>query len=252
MVPRGAALGATLGIEMWWLQSIDRALVLWINAPAGHSAVLDRLVYDIADSPLLKGGLFLSFYWWLWFDRSAGRRRGVAAALMAGVVVAILSRVVQVGLPFHQRPLHTPELGVQLPLGVEPETLNTFSSFPSDHAMLFFALCVPIWRYSRPLGLAAMLWTVLVICLPRIYLGYHYPSDVIGGAVAGVGLMLLLEPLLLRSGLPDRIAKLAERRPALFHAFAFAISLELAVLFYDTRHFATAAAQFGKHILASS
>jgi undecaprenyl-diphosphatase len=236
---------------MWWLHSVDTSLALWINAPAGCSAVLDKLGYDIADSPLLKGGLFLSFYWWLWFDRAPGRRREVAAALTAAVVVAILSRLVQVGLPFHQRPLHTPGLGVHLPLGVEPEMLNTFSSFPSDHAMLFFALCLPIWRYSRPLGLAAMLWTLLIICLPRIYLGYHYPSDILGGAVAGVGLMMLLEPPLLRSGLPDRIAKLAEGRPALFYAFAFAISLELAVLFYDTRHFAMDAAQFGKHMLAT-
>ena len=234
---------------MWWLRSVDNALVLWINSPAGQSGVLDKLVYDIADSPLLEGGLFLAFYWYLWFARAPGRRREIAGALTAAVIVAILSRLLQVGLPFHQRPLHTPGLGVHLPLGVEPETLNTFSSFPSDHAMLFFALSVPIWRYSRPLGLAAMLWTFLVICLPRVYLGYHYPSDVLGGAVLGVGLMLVLEPLLLRSGLPDRIAKLAEGRPALFHAVAFAISLELAVLFYDTRHFAMAVAQFGKHML---
>lgn len=236
---------------MRWLHSVDKALVLWINSPAGQSGVIDKLVYDIADSPLLKGGLFLAFYWYLWFDRAPGRRREVAGALTAAVIVAILSRLVQIGLPFHQRPLHTPELGVHLPLGVSPETLNTFSSFPSDHAMLFFALCVPIWRYSRPLGLAAMLWTLVVIGLPRIYLGYHYPSDVLGGAIFGVGLMLLLEPLLLRSGLPDRIAKLAERRPSLFHACAFVVTLELAVLFYDTRHFAMAAAQFGKHMLAT-
>ncbi|MBN9088030.1 MAG: phosphatase PAP2 family protein [Reyranella sp.] len=236
---------------MWWLHSLDEALVLWINAPAGRSAALDRFVYDIADSPLLKGGLFLSFYWWLWFDRAPGRRREIAAALTAAVVVALLSRAVQVGLPFHQRPLHTPGFGVHLPLGVTPETLNTFSSFPSDHAMLFFALCVPIWRYSRPLGLAAMLWTTLVICLPRIYLAYHYPSDIVGGAVAGVGLMLLLEPPLLRSGLPDRIAKLAEGRPALFYASAFAISFELAVLFADARHFAVDAAQLGKQMFTS-
>lgn len=233
------------------LQSADRALVLWINAPAGQNMALDRLIYDIADSPLLKGGLFLSFYWWLWFDRASGRRREVVAALLAAIVVALLSRLMQVGLPFHQRPLHTPDLGVHVPLGVAPETLNTFSSLPSDHAMLFFALCLPIWRQSRVLGLAAMVWTTLIICLPRIYLGYHYPSDIIVGAVAGVVLMLVLEPLFARSGLPERIGKFAERRPAIFYALAFPISLELAILFYDTRHFAGAAAQFGKQLLTS-
>ena len=53
---------------MWWLRS--------------------KLVYDIADSPLLKGGLFLAFYWYLWFARAPGRRREVAGALTAAVIVA--------------------------------------------------------------------------------------------------------------------------------------------------------------------
>ncbi len=60
----------------------DRLLMLWINHPAGRNGVLDKLVFDITDSSLLKGGIFLAFYWWLWFDRKGARRREVVVALI--------------------------------------------------------------------------------------------------------------------------------------------------------------------------
>src|SRR6266851_791291 len=154
------------------IADIDRLFLLWINQPAGRNGVLDQLVYDITDAQLLKGGLFLAAYWWLWFERKGEQRRDVVVAMVAGILTAVLSRLLQVALPFHQRPLHSPGIGIHMPLTVDPETLNTFSSFPSDHAMLFFALAVPLWNRSRWLGAAAMLWTLLVICLPRVYLGY--------------------------------------------------------------------------------
>jgi undecaprenyl-diphosphatase len=230
------------------LGDLDRLLFLWINSPAGRNGVVDRLMFDIADSTLVEGGIFLAFYWWLWFDHQ-GKRRDVVVALIAAVVTAIASRALQVGLPFHRRPLHTPGIGVHLPIGLDPASLNTFSSFPSDHAMLFFALCVPICARSRWLGAAAMLWTILLICVPRIYLGYHYPSDVIAGAVLGVVFMLVLRPFIAATRLPDHVVDLSYAHPAGFYAIAFAASLELAMLFADLRHFILDAVRLGKMLV---
>jgi undecaprenyl-diphosphatase len=214
----------------------DGFVLLWINQTAGRNGIVDKLIYDIADAQLLKGGVFLAVYWWLWFDRKGQSRRNVVVAMVAAIVTAILSRLLQVGLPFHQRPLHSPGIGLHVPLAVDPETLNTFSSFPSDHAMLFFALCVPLWNRSRWLGAAAMLWTALVICLPRIYLGYHHPSDVLGGAVLGVFFMLVLSRLVARTSFPDRAVHFANFHPGAFYPLAFVLSFELAMLFADVRH----------------
>lgn len=232
------------------IAGLDEAFLLWINHPAGRSAVVDRLVYDIADSILLKGGVFLALYWWLWFDHKGKRRREVIVALFAAIIIAVVSRALQVALPFHQRPLHSPGLGVHVPLTVDPETLNTFSSFPSDHAMLFFALCVPLWRRSQWLGMAAGLWAALVICLPRIYLGFHFPSDVIAGAVLGIALMLVLRAWIVRTTLPDRIVHFADSHPAAFYPLAFVLSFELATLFGDIRHFIVDAVGLGKILVA--
>jgi undecaprenyl-diphosphatase len=229
---------------------IDGFLLLWINQPAGQSFVLDKLVYDIADAQLLKGGVFLAAYWWLWFERKGERRRKIVVAMVAAIATAILSRLLQVALPFHLRPLHSPLLGLHIPLTVDPETLNTYSSFPSDHAMLFFALAVPLWKRSRWLGAAAMIWAALVICLPRVYLGFHYPSDVLAGAVLGVLCMVVLSALVARTRFPDRALLFADLHPAAFYPLAFVLSFELATLFSDTRHLLLDAMRLGKMLIA--
>ena len=66
-------------------------------------------------------------------------------------------------------------------------------SFPSGHSMdsvvFYFALALLVWQIAgRVPGLAAAiaaLVLVLLIGLSRIYLGYHYFTDVIGGYIAG-------------------------------------------------------------------
>lgn len=234
---------------MTTLERLDRSLLLFINRPAGHSPLLDSVMLNVADSTILQGGVFVAFYWWLWFERGA-HRRDVITGLMGGIVAVLVSRVLQVTLPFHARPLHTPDLAVHLPIGVSPDTLNTFSSLPSDHAVLFFALSLPLWTRSRALGTAAMAWTVLVICLTRIYLGYHWPSDVIAGAVVGLGLMQALRPLISATGLPDRVLRLEAAHPAAFYAAFCLVTLELAVMFYDLRHFALDAVHAARSLAA--
>lgn len=226
---------------------LDERLILWINHPAGRSELLDRVVFDIADSALLKGGVFLAVYCWMWFQAGESRdavRRMIVASLISAVIVAAASRLLQFGLPFHPRPLHVPSLGLNTPLSVNPATLKAWSSFPSDHAVLFFALCVPVWSWSRWLGVAAFCWVLLVVCLPRVYLGYHYPSDVASGAVLGIVLMLVLRAATIRTPLPARIVRWAASHPGPFCAVALLFALELANLFKDVRDFGLATARF--------
>lgn len=58
-------------------------------------------------------------------------------------------------------------------------------SFPSGHAASAFAGAVTMsrgWPQAQPLWWA----TALLIAFSRIYVGVHYPLDVIGGAIAGM------------------------------------------------------------------
>lgn len=230
---------------------LDERLIRWINGPAGRDELLDRFVFDVADSSLLKGGVFLAIYCWIWFqadERRDDTRRMIVASLIAALITSAVARLAQLGLPFHQRPLHA-SLGLNVPLSITPETLKTWSSFPSDHAVLFLALCVPIWSWSRWLGIAAFCWALVVVCLPRIYLGYHYPSDVLAGAVVGILLMVALRAALVRTPLPGWIVRWSGSHPRGFAVIAFLFALELAALFENTRHFGAAAAGLVKRVM---
>ncbi|WIM10740.1 phosphatase PAP2 family protein [Enhydrobacter sp.] len=216
---------------------LDRNLARYANQLAGHSIAFDKFVFDIVDLRLLNGGAFLAVFWWLWFeaDKSGGftQRRNVVVALLAAPVVGGVSRLLQVLLPFHHFPLQDLDLGLRMPFGVDPTSINAFSSFPSNHAALFFSLNVPLWIRSRWLGATATVWTLLVICLPLLFLGYHWPSDIIGGAAVGVTLMLLLRRLIGATRLPDRIVGLSAAHPSAFYALAWLFAFEIALLFAD-------------------
>ncbi len=72
------------------------------------------------------------------------------------------------------------------PLGGAPSSL----SFPSAHAVSSFAVAVAMFRVD-PATAGALIFAAL-ISLGRPYLGMHYPSDVLVGAVLGVALGLIV------------------------------------------------------------
>ena len=238
---------------MTLFEQTDRALTLCANQFAGRSIVLDKFVFDTLNTSLLNGGVFLAAYWWLWFeaDESGMRtqRRKVVVALLAVIGVAGALKLLKVLLPFRYRPLNDPDLGLRLPFGVDPTSLNHFSSFPSGHAMLFFALCVPLWMRSRWLGAAAAVWTLLAICLPLLHLGDHWASDIFAGAAVGVALMLLLCRLIDATGLPDRVVRFSATRPSAFYAIAWLVALEIAVRFDAVQAFCLDAARLARALL---
>ncbi len=60
-------------------------------------------------------------------------------------------------------------------------------SFPSGHSTTAFAPAVAVFRKYKRLGWIALLLATL-IAFSRIYVGVHYPLDVVGGMVLGSAL----------------------------------------------------------------
>lgn len=106
------------------------------------------------------------------------RRRGLDAALCLAAA-AIINNLVIKNLVARPRPFLTIS---ELELIIEPLTSY---SFPSGHACASFAAAFAIARgfHDRHGG-----WVYLpaaVIALSRIYVGIHYPTDILAGAIIG-------------------------------------------------------------------
>ena len=113
---------------------------------------------------------------WLWGN--AANRLAAVETTLAGFLALGIAQIIALSI-YHPRPFAV-GLGVRL----IPHIAD--SSFPSDHGTLLAAVAAGFLLHhsTRLLGLAfAMLW--LPVAWSRIYLGVHFPADMIGGLVVG-------------------------------------------------------------------
>ena len=69
------------------------------------------------------------------------------------------------------------------------------ASFPSGHATTSFACAATLARFA-PRRIAVLLYVLAaLIAYSRVYVGVHYPLDVLGGAVLGLLIATALRPL---------------------------------------------------------
>lgn len=161
------------------LLAVDTTMFARLNGLAGRSAALDGVMMAVARfSPELFALVLVG----LWLTWRARYQRGAALAGGAALLALGIGQLVGMALP-RARPYEV------LPMAhlLVPHSPDT--SFPSDHTILAFAVAVLIWRVSRPLGtvlLLLALWTAAA----RVFIGAHYPSDVLGGAVLGAAVSL--------------------------------------------------------------
>lgn len=102
----------------------------------------------------------------------------ILVAVSAGLFAYVTNYLVSL-VYFRPRPF-VDLVGVHLLITKEA----TEKSFPSDHAALAFALAVAVFLAHRRWGIVFLVLATLV-AIGRVFVGVHYPSDVIVGAVVG-------------------------------------------------------------------
>jgi undecaprenyl-diphosphatase len=165
---------------MIWL---DERLFFLINGLAGRSEALDwfmKLVVGEYFIPVAMVMVLLAM-WFLGKDAQL-RERSQRAVLCALTGVGFASAFVHVLNNFHDR-LHPFEAfpGDVTLLFYQP----TDPSFPANTAAVGFAFAMGTWFGNRKAGyllfLLAILWS-----FARVYVGVHYPLDILGGAAIGI------------------------------------------------------------------
>lgn len=228
------------------MTGVDLFVLHLLNQFAHRAKLLDTIVVILVNANLLKGVVAMAILWGLWFqtkDEPASpqtvasmRRAQLLACCVVAIVSVLIARFLAHVFPYRERPLHTLGIGYVLPYTMEPQSLIHWSSFPSDHAVLFFALATGLFQVSRRWGALALAHAAVLISLPRLYLGIHWFTDIVAGAVLGV----LLALIGMRSPLAGWLKRLAELRlqqyASLCYASFFVLTYLIATLFDDARY----------------
>jgi len=165
---------------------VDYQLEHWINGPAGHHAALDTLMRDAANwaVPVFIG---IVAVWFVigWITGRPVERRGAVLALLASGGALLINQVI-IRIWERPRPFvsHPGAVHVLVSRSTDP-------SFPGDHAAASIAIAVAVLLLHRRIGLV-VLAVALLVCYARVYVGAHYPGDVLGGAAIGLVVTLLL------------------------------------------------------------
>jgi undecaprenyl-diphosphatase len=168
----------------------------------------DRVMEYVGEYGLLLAMVLLVLWCWWSVRRRGGEdaASSVAALVWAPLAagIAVLVNVPIRGFVERPRPFHDHQ-GLDVLV-----TGKTDYSFVSDHATITMAMGVALFVANRKFGIAGIVLALLEgFC--RVYMGVHYPTDVVGGFALGTAVALLLSPLAMALLTP--VTKAVERSP---------------------------------------
>ena len=159
-----------------FLQDIDRELLLGING--SDSLYLDRLVRTLTNG-LTWIPLYLSLFYMV-MKNNDNFRRLLLVLGGAGLCILLAGTVddeIVKPLVARWRPTHDPQIGILVDIvdGYRGGKYGFFSAHASN-----------CWlARSRRLSIALVIWS-LVNCWTRLYLGVHFPGDILVGLIWGI------------------------------------------------------------------
>ena len=170
-----------------FLYSVDRALFYFLNRTVAN-AVFDLIMPVITDIEIMRYPLLAAWVLLFVFGGKKGRIAALLALIVLGLSDYVSSSIIK---PWVNRVRPCFELeNVRLLISQVGSP-----SFPSSHAANNGSVATFFWvkygKKSWPLIVFAALVTY-----SRVYVGVHYPSDILGGVVLGMacaGLILLCE-----------------------------------------------------------
>jgi len=220
------------------INPVDTSILQFLNQFAQRSWFIDKTIVFISDDPFVGGGIATTFFWWAWFRRSETKTRDreiVLSGLALSFIALFVARGLALLLPFRNRPYLMPQLHFTPIIGAPYEELIHWSSFPSDHAVLYFSLATCVFLVSRKAGILSYCHAFFVVCLPRIYLGEHYPSDVAVGALLGIAIGSLCLSTSLRAVLARPSLYVFHQSPGWFYTCFYFCTFLFATNFNSVR-----------------
>lgn len=172
-----------------YLKQLDASLFCTLNA--WHCPFADQLMWLISGK-FSSALIIIVLLTLIWRTRSWG---GLLTFVIAAALVVLLADRISSGvikpLVERLRPTHDPNL--QSIVHVVNGYRGGLYGFVSSHAANLFGIATLIGLVARNRGtwISMTAWATLV-AYSRIYLGVHYPGDILCGAVVGIAMAILV------------------------------------------------------------
>jgi undecaprenyl-diphosphatase len=219
------------------LAGLDVSIFRALNDLCGSSPALDRIVVHLE---VLKGSLFMGIVglMWYWPDKEMTRRRETILTIILTVATSlIVNRAISMLVPYRDRPMYS--IGANAPTFEWHADLEHWSSFPSDNATYLFAIAAGLWLVSRWWGLFFAVFAAFA-AMARVYLGIHYPSDVLVGALIGIATSAIINREPVRKLVAAPLLALEPRFTPYFYGLFFLVLAELSGGFPNARRIGVA------------
>jgi undecaprenyl-diphosphatase len=151
---------------------MDVKLFRAIIQMTGRSSLIDHFMILVSNKVRYVYFLILIL---MWFKKHPYRQM-TNNAVISAFITLILNVFLKLFIS-KPRPFMKSRVGILIPSKMD-------SSFPSKHTLLVFAVSTSIFLYNRVLGYI-MYGVAVMTGISRIWLGHHYPSDIIGSALLG-------------------------------------------------------------------
>lgn len=222
---------------------LDFRILALFNEFYGHTPRLNALVLELAENDFVKSGPLLAILLWFWYQRApeqAQRKQLIVGGILGSLAAAASSRALCIILPYRARPVISPGLMLEYPWPPRPYFEGREGSFPSDHAALAFGLVTAVFLLSRGLGALAAVYAVTFTLLPRIYLGYHWPGDIVAGCVVGIVVCAIVAHPRVRGVIARPLEELEKLAPGVLNVAVFFLAWGVLTRFDNVRNLAHA------------
>ncbi len=169
---------------------------LWFNAYLssfiGKSRAFDLAVLGGVEHFILGGfwyGAFLFMHWIRGNQAGNEKSQGIILRIFFATMISILVMLGTSTFISHTPPVSNPKLAGRYPSDMSSGEIT--NCFPSYSTTLYTTITVGSYALDHTAALFLGIGIIALIGLPRIYLGGHYPSDVIAGIVLGMASHLL-------------------------------------------------------------
>lgn len=182
----------TINLNPWfshWNYQLLEALFRQIP----QSEINDDRFETVILNPILGTWIFAAIFYWFWSKDDEQREIRRLCLFKTFVAIGIAFLVTWAIRPFVDwpAPVLNPHFQPLFPRYLWGN--GSWNCFPSHSTLAYFTLAAGLWPLKKVLSTSLCAWALACVSLPRVYVGGHYPIDVLFSCLLGIVTLIAVQ-----------------------------------------------------------